>query len=261
MVNGFDSFREKFRGYEDCYTIIGGTACDILMGEVGMDFRATKDIDMILLIEERFAEFAAVFWEYIKAGGYRCGWKNAAIPHFYRFTEPQMHGYPVIIELFSRRPDFQMNRTDIHLTPLPVSDEISSLSAIMLDDNYYRLMLEGRRTVDGVSVLGAEYLILFKMKAWLDLRQKKKTGAHVNERDLRKHKNDVFRLFSLVEPSARITVSPAVEADMRQFMRAIPDESVDLVQLGIGEISLEEILYTLERMFVVPDEIELHSAF
>ena len=29
MVNGFDSFREKFRGYEDCYTIIGGTACAI----------------------------------------------------------------------------------------------------------------------------------------------------------------------------------------------------------------------------------------
>lgn len=27
MVNGFDSFREKFKGYEDCYTIIGGTAC------------------------------------------------------------------------------------------------------------------------------------------------------------------------------------------------------------------------------------------
>lgn len=45
MVNGFDSFREKFKGYEDCYTIIGGTACDILMNEVGLDFRATKDID------------------------------------------------------------------------------------------------------------------------------------------------------------------------------------------------------------------------
>lgn len=65
MVSGFDSFRKKFGGYEDCYTIIGGTACDILMDEVGLDFRATKDIDMILLLEERFTQFAAVFWEYI----------------------------------------------------------------------------------------------------------------------------------------------------------------------------------------------------
>ena len=188
MVNGFDSFREKFKGYEDCYTIIGGTACDILMNEAGLGFRATKDIDMILLIEERFAEFAAAFWSYIKDGGYKCGWKNSDVPHFYRFTEPQTPGYPAMIELFSRRPDFQIDHPEIHLTPLPVSDELSSLSAIMLDDNYYRLMLARRKTVDGVSVLGAEYLMLFKIKAWLDLREKKADGAHVNERDLKKHK-------------------------------------------------------------------------
>ena len=61
MVAGFDSFREHFRGYEDCYTIIGGTACDILMREAALEFRATRDVDMILLIESRYEEFAAVF--------------------------------------------------------------------------------------------------------------------------------------------------------------------------------------------------------
>lgn len=249
MVRGFDSFRERFRGYEDCYTIIGGTACDILMNEVGLEFRATKDIDMILLIEERFVEFAAVFWEYIKDGGYKCGWKNSDLPHFYRFTEPRTAGYPVMIELFSRRPDFQIKHPEIVLTPLPVSDEVSSLSAIMLDDNYYRLMLEGRRAVDGVSVLGAEYLILFKIKAWLDLRRKKADGTHVNERDLKKHKNDVFRLFPLADPSTQIMTSPVVEADVEQFIRAVEDETVDLERLGLEGVSLEEILHTLKRMF------------
>ena len=251
MVSGFDSFREKFRGYENCYTIIGGTACDILMNEVGLDFRATKDIDMILLIEERFSEFAAAFWNYIKDGGYKCGWKSSEAPHFYRFTEPQAVGYPVMIELFSRRPDFQIDHPKIHLTPLPVSDEISSLSAIILDDNYYRLMLAGRRTVGGVSVLGTEYLMLFKMKAWLDLRQKKADGAHVNERDLKKHKNDVFRLFPLVEPSAQITVSKAVGADVGQFIDAMRSEPIDLEKLGVEGMPLEEILRALERMFAV----------
>lgn len=249
MVSGFDSFKEKFKDYEDCYTIIGGTACDIMMNEAGLDFRATKDIDMILLIEERFAEFAAIFWDYIKDGGYKCGWKSSDAPHFYRFTEPQAAGYPVMIELFSRRPDFQIDHPEIHLTPLHVSDEISSLSAIMLDDNYYRLMLTGRRTVDGVSVLGAEYLMLFKMRAWLDLRQKKAAGAHVNERDLKKHKNDVFRLFPLVTPSIQIAVSPAVEADVEQFITEMRIEPVDLEKLGVEGMPLEEILRALERMF------------
>lgn len=254
MVSGFDSFRERFRGYEGCYTIIGGTACDILMSEVGLDFRATKDIDMILLIEERFVEFASVFWGYIKDGGYKCGWKSSDAPHFYRFTEPQAAGYPVMIELFSRRPEFQAQHSGFYLTPLPVSDEISSLSAIMLDDNYYRLMLEGRQTVDGVSVLGVEYLILFKMKAWLDLRKKKADGTHVNDRDLKKHKNDVFRLFPLVDPSAQIEISPAVETDLRQFIQMMTDEPVDLERLGLQEISLDEILNTFEKIFVVSPE-------
>ena len=50
MVTGFESFRAHFQGYEDCYTIIGGTACDILMSEAALPFRATRDIDMILLL-------------------------------------------------------------------------------------------------------------------------------------------------------------------------------------------------------------------
>lgn len=251
MVSGFDSFKEKFKGYEDCYTIIGGTACDILMNEAGLNFRATKDIDMILLIEERFSEFAAVFWSYIKDGGYKCGWKSSEVPHFYRLTEPQAAGYPVMIELFSRRPDFQIDYPEIPLTPLPVSDEISSLSAIMLDDNYYQLMLAGRRTVDGVSILGAEYLMLFKMKAWMDLRQKKTAGTHVNERDLKKHKNDVFRLFPLVEPTAQIPLSSAVEVDVGHFIDAMRNEPIDLKKLGIEGMPLEEILSALKRTFAV----------
>ena len=53
MVAGIDSFRDKFRGFEDCYTVIGGAACDILMSEADIDFRLTKDIDMILILEDK----------------------------------------------------------------------------------------------------------------------------------------------------------------------------------------------------------------
>lgn len=61
MVLGLDSFREKFKDYADYYTIIGGTACDILLAEADLPFRATKDIDMILIMEDNFPVFAAIF--------------------------------------------------------------------------------------------------------------------------------------------------------------------------------------------------------
>ena len=45
MVRGIESSRTKFMDYADCYTVIGGAACDILMSEEDLSFRATKDIE------------------------------------------------------------------------------------------------------------------------------------------------------------------------------------------------------------------------
>ena len=71
MVIGLKALREAFKGYEDCYTIIGGTACDILMSKANLDFRATKDIDMILLIENRLEEFGEILTKNIRKFGAR----------------------------------------------------------------------------------------------------------------------------------------------------------------------------------------------
>ena len=51
MVTGIESFKEWFKGNESQYAIFGGTACDILMAEEGLDFRATKDIEIVLISE------------------------------------------------------------------------------------------------------------------------------------------------------------------------------------------------------------------
>ena len=51
MVAGIEKFREYFAAHEDQYAIIGGAACDLLFNAAGLDFRATKDIDMVLCVE------------------------------------------------------------------------------------------------------------------------------------------------------------------------------------------------------------------
>lgn len=66
MVTGFTKFKEKFQGFEDQYVVIGGTACDLLMENEDMTFRATKDVDIVLIVESITAEFGKAFWEYIK---------------------------------------------------------------------------------------------------------------------------------------------------------------------------------------------------
>ena len=58
MVEGLEKFRENFKDFADCFTVIGGTACEILMNEQDIDFRATHDIDMILILEDKKEAFA-----------------------------------------------------------------------------------------------------------------------------------------------------------------------------------------------------------
>ena len=175
LKNNLNSFREQFKDYSEYYTIIGGTACMILMDEAGLDFRATRDVDMILVLEDGGEDFCNAFWKYIIGGKYTCGWKNSD-SHYYRFTEP-MAGYPSQIELFSRRPDFTL---DSRIVPVHISDDISSLSAIALDNYYYEFMKSGRRVVGDISILGAEYIIPFKMYAWLNNRDLRSRGEKVN---------------------------------------------------------------------------------
>ena len=226
-----ESFREKFKDFSDCYTIIGGAACDILMSEVDLSFRATKDIDMILILEDRNQEFASVFWEYIKEGEYRCGWKNSEEMHFYRFTEPK-EGYPVQIELFSKMPGYHLPVQE-GIIPIHIDEDVSSLSAILLNDDFYHFMMEGRKVVNDIGILDAEHIIPFKMYAWLDLRRKKLNGEHVNEKDLKKHKNDVFRLLQIVPLGTVVKSKGLVRECIEQFLEEIKSEELRLVTMGL----------------------------
>ena len=231
MVTGIDTFREKFKDYTDCYTVIGGAACDIIMSQANFDFRATKDIDMILIIEDRYPEFGKVFWEYIKEAGYKCGSRNSEDMHFYRFTDPKA-GYPVMIELFSKKPGYKLE-VDEGIIPIHMDEDTSSLSAILLNDDFYNFMLQGRAVVDGISVLRAEYLMPFKMFAWLDLKNKKQNGEHVDSRDIKKHKYDVFRLLQIVDSNTIIPTDGLVKKSINEFFEEILKETLPLSQLGL----------------------------
>ena len=249
MVTGIDSFKKWFKGSEEQYAIIGGTACDILMMEEGLDFRSTKDIDLVLIIEAVDANFGKKFWEYIKQAGYEHCNKSLGVPQFYRFSHPISNQYPAMIELFTRKLDAIQLPKDAVLTPLPMDDNISSLSAILLDNDYYEFLKRGKVVVDGVTVLDAAYLIPFKAKAWMDLTDRKAAGEHVESKNIKKHKNDVFRLTELIDTTAKIVAPQGVYADIQEFIYRMKNENVNIEQLGVVGRTKEKILEELKVMY------------
>lgn len=250
MVTGFESFKRHFRGCENEYVIIGGTACDLIMSEENVPFRATKDIDMVLIVEALTPEFVKRFWDYIKEAEYEHQNKSIAEPQFYRFAHPKSKEYPAMIELFSRRMDDLLLDSEARLTPLPMEEGISSLSAILLNDEYYKFLKQGQMLIEGVPVLRPEYIIPFKAKAWLDLTERKQNGEHVDGKNIRKHKNDVFRMSVLITEESRVQTDDVIRKDMEKFLEGMRREKVDMKSIGVSGRRQEELIELLQNCYL-----------
>jgi hypothetical protein len=146
MVKGLARFIEHFRGHSEGFILIGGTACDLVFAELGVEFRRTKDIDIVLQLERMTPEFGRAVWELIKQGEYRKRETESGQCKYYRFDKPRTPDFPSTIELFSRTPDGLLLPDEAVLTPIPVGDGMSSLSAIVLDDEYYAFLQYGMRS-------------------------------------------------------------------------------------------------------------------
>jgi hypothetical protein len=226
MVKGLDTFLEHFKGFEASYILIGGTACDLWMSEKDLVFRTTKDLDMVIIVEGLTPEFFARFWEFIRDGGYEIQRNSEGEAKFYRFNKPTVNGFPSIIELFSK------NKFDLpegkRLTPIPAGEDLSSLSALLLNDDCYNYILECRLIVKACPIVPAKCLMPLKARAYLDMVKRKGEGdASVKDEDIKKHRNDVFRLYTTLAASDRYALPEALKADLRTFLACFPKESAD----------------------------------
>jgi hypothetical protein len=174
MVEGLDKFKEHFSDFSGSYVIIGDTACDLIIETAGLTPRVTKDIDIILIVEALNPKIIRHFWTFIKQADYNKRETSARERKYYRFLKPANTGFPYQIELFSRKPDVLDLRGEPYLTPIPVDDDLSSLSAILLNDEYYHFTINHSILEDGLHRANTEALICMKAKAFLDIRHEKK---------------------------------------------------------------------------------------
>lgn len=218
MVVGIDKFREHFAGHEDQYAIIGGAACELLFDAAGISFRATKDIDMVLCVGVVDAAFGESFSAFLKAGDYEVKQRSDGMKEFYRFIKPKDEAYPFMIELFSRKPEALNLEEDAKFTAIPVEEDVMSLSAILLDEGYYEVLQGAKRDMDGVTIIDETLLIPFKARAFLDLTERKEKGDKIDSKNIKKHRNDVFRLAQLLPEDASIELPAPIKEDMGRFL-------------------------------------------
>lgn len=235
MVRGLDVFQEYFQDFTDQYVLIGGAACTISFEEQDMNFgRTTKDLDVVLIVEAQTKEFGDRFWQFIHDGGYRNRTKRSGEPQFFRFDKPTDPHFPKMIELFARTEWILDDSTII--TPIHIDDSVSSLSAILLSEVYYQALLQGRKIVNGLSVLPPEWIIPFKAKAWLELRDE----AGIDSADVKKHRNDIIRLASMLTIE-HCEMPDEMKKDMQTFIDEFNVTDEELKNLSIRGVKSSDI--------------------
>ena len=196
--------------------------------------RATDDIDMILVVEKMTPEFGQRFWEFIDEGKYenlqRKREDKEPVTELFRFLEPK-NGFPVQIELLSKYPDVLGVPTGFHLTPIPVGEEIPSLSAILLDEEYYRHTIDSSIIEEGICIANPLSLLCLKVKAFLNLTEEKKINPNVRSADIKKHRDDVFKLLAMrIDPFTPVELSATTKDEVSVFINtmeeSLPNQSL-----------------------------------
>lgn len=257
MVKGIDQFKAYFDAFPDNYVIIGGTACDMIMEEAGLTARATKDIDIILVIEALNPEFLQTFWQFIKDGNYNRKEISNDERQYYRFIDPENDDFPQQIELFSRNPDLIELDPETHLTPIPADDDLSSLSAILLDDTFYQFIIEHSEVVDGAHRAKTEALIALKAKAFLDITERIAQGVQEDSKHLKKHKNDIFKLAMLFTGEERFELPLSIKKVLIALLKLIKEDlpTADVFKaMGMKGATSKQALAVIQSVFNVTDK-------
>lgn len=236
MVVGLETFARAFSADANQYVLIGGGAVVLHLQKAGFHARATKDLDLVLTAQALDPEFVQRFWAFVGSGQYERWEKASGESVRYRFLKPRAADYPAMIELLGRPlgdpPAGQ------RVVPMRAADDLSDLSAILVDEDILQVVRGHQSVTEGVCCLSPLGLILLKTRAWLDLAARNQAGEPVQSSDIKKHRNDVFRMASLLAPGDHPLVPESVQKDLDRFLTLVESDTVvhgDILK-SLGEI-------------------------
>lgn len=225
MVVGIDIFRERLSGQVNSLILIGGAACDQWFNRGGLEFLVTRDLDVVLVAETLDQEGIVQIKAFIDEGKYERKERTEGVPVLYRVSKPVTPGFPAMLEFFSRQPDGLDLGEDQNIVPIPDNAGAHSLSAILLNETYYQMLLDHREEHEGIKFASTSALIALKARAWIDLGKRSNTGEKIDSSEIKKHRNDVFRLAAILPGDEGVVLDDLILDDLRQFLSAFPPGS------------------------------------
>ena len=80
--------------------------------------------------------------------------------------------------------------------------------------------------------------------------ERKARGEAVDSRDIKKHKNDIFRLSMLINLNIRIQTPSDILEDLTDFISQMENEEVNLKQIGVPDKTKEQVLREIREHYI-----------
>lgn len=249
-VHGLKHFSDYFSEDAGYFVIIGGVATNYFLQENDLVGRRTRDIDLVVLANPNQA-FADKMREYVSAGKYRIESDAGGNARNYRFRNPEQELFPKQIEIFSAVPIELKLRDGQTIIPFATSPGLQSLSAILIDSDYFALVKKTSVIREGLPLLSSDGLVPLKIRAFLDLNERRASGERVDSTDIKKHRNDVFRL-SQTFGLEGFNLPDSIKDDVRSFINHPEIKAVDigtLLSIIPGASSIKTVLQLIAEHF------------
>lgn len=249
---GVEHLQNYFKDLTDDYVLIGGGAATILMESHGLEFRATKDIDIVLLTNSS-TKLNDRLIQYIQEGKYEIKETFPEKARYFRFRKPENKKFPEIIEIFARNEHNIELKDGQYIIPIQ-NDAKAKISAILLDDEYFNIVRSNRiKSENGESIINAVANICLKARAYRDLSLRKSNSEEIDAKDIAKHKRDILRLAVTLQGNERVELGHQATSDIKYILSDL--ETMDQKQFKtimehFPDINKADLLGLLTSIFI-----------
>lgn len=83
----------------------------------------------------------------------------------------------------------------------------------------------------------------------MDLNERKERGEQVDSKNIKKHKNDVFRLAQLITSDTRQALEVEIAEDIKRFLSEVEREDVDLKSIGVRGVDKKTVFSIMYKCY------------
>ncbi|PWE21750.1 hypothetical protein DF188_05925 [Aliarcobacter skirrowii] len=243
---GLSHFQEFCKDLDDNYVVVGGFATIMLLDkQLEGHGKATYDIDLVLLTNNSL-EMSKRIKKYIKEGDYKIQIGEKDQYRYYRFTEPKKDDFAKEIELFASNENDLKLEDSQRIIPIDPDEGLYSLSAIMLDQEYFEMIKENVDKTGVAPCTNVQATIILKMSAFYDLKNR-------GEDKWKKHRRDIFKLTLLLTGEEKLKLKGRMQGDFDSFIAHIENDltAKDIKNFSDGlPIIKEDVIKILKEVFI-----------